>query len=328
MVQATADRSVDVLGFEQTVPASLVHKRTVEQVFITDWMKGPTDDVLCTIAAQLPLAHSRFSDGAAGYHDLLCIAEVVRQGGLISAAKVLDVPDDRQFLLRELRVQIDPLERNRRVAECSRMLISQDAARSAVKVRRGGRLAGGKMHARLAIGGEPSGMCEVVGLWLPNEMYESFRGDAPGSNGSEDRGAEQADEAAALSHQPEPASGKGSRNTAVGTLETVDDRTYRGALLVDRTDSTFFDHPLDHIPGLLMLEAMQQSAVAAVCRARSLATDRVVLRSLDVTFSRIAEFTPGAVCQVTLDAGCEEASVELLQLGKVCCSGTLGIVTL
>jgi 2-oxo-3-(phosphooxy)propyl 3-oxoalkanoate synthase len=327
MVEATDERSVDLLGFEQTVPASLVHKHALEQVFITDWMKGPTEDVLCTIAAQLPLAHARFSDGTSGYHDLLCIAEVVRQGGLISAAKVLEIPADRQFLLRELRVAIDPLERNRRVPECSRMLISQDASRSAVKMRRGGNVAGGKMHARLSIGGEPSGMCEVVGLWLPDEMYSSFRGSAGGaSNGA----GEPADDTTDLSREPEPASGKGPANTAVGTLEAIDGepRGYRGALLVDQSDATFFDHPLDHIPGLLMLEAMQQSAVAAVCRERSLESERVAVRSLDVTFSRIAELTPGASCRVTLDAACEEASVELVQSGKVCCAGTIGTAAL
>lgn len=212
MVQAP-ERTVELLSFEQTVAASLVHKQAVEQVFITDWMRGPGDDVLCTIAAQLPLAHARFSDGVSGYHDLLCIAEVVRQGGLISAAKVLDVPEDRQFLLRELRVSIDPLERNRRTPDCSRMLISQDAARSAIKMRRGGRLAGGKMHARLSIGGEPSGTCEVVGLWLPNEMYSSFRGDAAGENGDAPPAPPEE-----LSLEPEPLSGKGAPNTVIGRL--------------------------------------------------------------------------------------------------------------
>jgi hypothetical protein len=324
MAQATEARTAADLEFGRTLPAALVHKAAVEQVFLTDWMKGPEPDLLCTIAAELPLAHARFSDAASGYHDLVLLAEVVRQGGLVSAAKVLEVPEDRQFLLRELRVAIDPLERNRRVRECARLLIEQDASQSAIKMRRGGNLAGGKMHARLKIDGEPSGVCEVVGLWLPDEMYAGFRGGAGEGNGA---GAA-TDEADELPQEPEERSGKSPQNTVIGTLQPDPGQSgLRGRLLVAMDDPTFFDHPLDHVPGLLMLEAMQQAAVGVACREHGVPPRGVAVTSFDVKFSRIAEFSPAAACHATLTDR-ESATVEVTQLGKTCCDGVVGLALL
>jgi hypothetical protein len=321
-----APEAVDELRFDTTVPAALVHKRSVEQVFITDWMKGPEPSALCTIAAQLPLAHARLSDGGAPYHDPVLIAEVVRQGGLVSAAHVLDVPDDREFLLREMRVELDPLERNRRIPECARMLIVQDAARSAVKLRRSGAVAGGKMHAALSIGDQPSGTCEVVGLWMPHDMWTDFRGE-PAENGADPAsgGAEPGREADA---ELERLTGRTPRNTLLTALRGVDgdaEGALRGTLVIDRDDPTFFDHPLDHAPGLLLLAAMEQAAVAATARNCDCDPERIAVQSLHVVFSRVAEFVPEIECVVRTGPDPQVCEAKIAQLGKTCCAATVGL---
>ena len=171
---AAETREVSDLRTDQPLPRQVLHKTALEQIFVTDWMLGPGDD-WCTIAARLPLAHGHFSDTAAPYHDIVLMSEVVRQAGLVVAEEWIKVPDDRQFLLRELKVELDPIEHARRTRETCDVLISQDPS-SQVTMRPGRSMAGGRMRSRLQIGGRPAGMSEVMGAWVPNDFYDGFRG--------------------------------------------------------------------------------------------------------------------------------------------------------
>src|SRR5436190_15330365 len=101
---AAETRSIDDLRYDQPLSRQSLHKTAIEQTFMTDWMLGPGDD-WCTIAGRLPLAHARFSDTAAPFHDMVLMAEVVRQAGLVVAEEWIKVPGDRQFILREMRVK-------------------------------------------------------------------------------------------------------------------------------------------------------------------------------------------------------------------------------
>src|SRR5436190_3594745 len=168
------ERSVADLRTDRPLPRQSLHKTAIEQVFMTDLMLGPGDD-WCTIAGRLPLAHARFSDTAAPYHDIVLMAEVVRQAGLVVAEEWIRVPDDRQFLLRELKVELDPIENARRTRETCEVIISQDPS-SEVKMRPGRSMAGGMMRSRITIGGQPAGISEVMGAWVPNSFYDNFRG--------------------------------------------------------------------------------------------------------------------------------------------------------
>jgi hypothetical protein len=70
-------------------------------------------------------------------------------------------------------------------------------------------------------------------------------------------------------------------------------------IVVDTTHPTLFDHPLDHLPGMLEIEACRQTAIA------SFASRGLVDRSwrLDVVAARFFEFAEHdepAHCHVTL----------------------------
>jgi hypothetical protein len=319
MAQAVEARTPEELSTDTTLPAPLVHKRGVDQVFVTDWMRGPGNENLCTIAAQLPLVHARYSDTAAPYHDIVLLAETIRQAGIVVASEMLGVPPDRQFLLRELRVDIDPLDAARKTPDTTRMTVFQDAS-STIKMRPGRTLMGGMMRARFSIAGQEAGICEVMGAWVPDHVYEGMRGDKL-----------EADKPPPTPRdQVESNTGKRNPDNAVITPLQAGGapRAYEASLYVDTSDPTFFDHPLDHVPGLLMLEAMQQVAVAGACRELGSDPARVVVSSFRMKFSRIAEFQPDVSCSVTLDEGVESGEVVVAQSGKPCCSGTVGITQL
>jgi 2-oxo-3-(phosphooxy)propyl 3-oxoalkanoate synthase len=318
---AGRERSLEDLETGQPLPRGVVHKAAPEQVFVTDWMPGPGDD-LCTIAARFPLAHARFSDNAAPYFDLLLVAETVRQAGIVVASEILGMEDDRQFLLRELKVELDPLERARRSRDNCEVLISQDPS-SEVKIRPGRSMAGGLMRARVSIGGQLAGSCEVMGAWVPEEFYAGLRG------GKVDKDSGQG--------LPQP-TGRGEVETAIGKLNPANsvltpvrstgERSHEGALVIETDEPTFFDHPLDHVPGLYLLEGMQQVAIAAACHGLDLDHSRLFVSGFQIRFSRIAEFQPDVTCAAVLDEDCRGAAVSCSQEGKACCEGTVTIAHL
>lgn len=319
MATASAQRDVADLDTGRALARDVVHKAAPEQVFVTDWMPGPGAD-WCTIAARLPLAHTRFSDGAAGYHDLLLIAETVRQAGLVVASEILEVEDDRQFLLRELKVELDPIEHARKRRESCEMLISQDPS-SEVKMRPGRSIAGGLMRARVAIGGRPAGVCEVMGAWVPESFYASLRkGNVAAESG---RGLPQP----SPRREVELRTGKVSPANSVLTPLRAGDgpRRYEASLVIETDDPTFFDHPLDHVPGLYLLEGIQQVSVAGACEQLDVDQARVVVSGFEIKFARIAEFQPDVVCAVELDQHCRGGRVSCSQDGKVCCEGNVRI---
>lgn len=319
MGTATETRTPDDLQTEQPLPADVVHKTAPEQVFVTDWMRGPGDD-WCTIAGRLPLAHARFSDSAAPYHDLLLLAETVRQAGLVVASEILAVDDERQFLLRELKVELEPVEQARKRRESCDVLISQDPS-SEVKMRPGRSMAGGMMRARIAIGGRAAGVCEVMGAWVPNEFYAGLRqGRGEGATGGSLPTPGRRGEAETRTGKINPA------NSVLTPLRCKEDeRSYEATLIVDTDDPTFFDHPLDHVPGLYLLEGVQQVSLAAICEELGVDHSAVFVSGFQIKFSRIAEFQPDVTCAVTLDRNHRGGKVSCSQDGKVCCEGNVRI---
>lgn len=314
-IESSEQREVSDLRTEATLAAGLVHKRAPEQVFVTDWMEGP-GETMCTIAARLPLAHGRFSDGTTPYHDIVLVAETIRQAGLIITSQVFDIPAERQFLLRELRVELDPLELSRRAPESCEMTIWPDPS-STVKMRRGGDLAGGMMMANCEIGGQRAATGQVVGAWVTDDAYVRLRDsqripDAPPAPA------------------PLPVADRehacGKRNPANSVLSPLrkSGDGYAATIVVDRDDPTWFDHPLDHVPGLLLLEAFQQATVAAACAQLGVTPDRVAVERFALRFSRIVEFSPDCDCTVELDETRSEAQVRSVQNDRSTSNGTLG----
>lgn len=314
--------SVEDLRHDQPLPRQVLHKTALEQIFVTDWMLGPGDD-WCTIAARVPLAHARFSDTAAPYHDIVLMAEAVRQAGLVVAEEWINVPDDRQFLLRDLKVELDPIEHARRSRETCEVLISQDPS-SEVKMRPGRSMAGGMMRSRIAIGGRSAGTSDVMGAWVPNDFYDKFRG----SNREAESGA----------GLPEPTP-RADVETRVGKLNprnsvltplraTGEPRGYEASLVVETADPTFFDHRLDHVPGLLLLEGIQQVSVAGACEELAVDHSQVVVSAFHMSFQKLAEFQPDVVCAIALDEDGRGGTVSCSQGGRTLCEGTVRIAHL
>jgi 2-oxo-3-(phosphooxy)propyl 3-oxoalkanoate synthase len=259
------------LRFAATVPCAYVHKRAIEEVLLTDAATTGGHDFLC--AAQLPRSHRTYVPNGGRHHDLLLLLEVVRQATILTGHRHLDVPADRQFLLREVELAVEDLDACRHgdgPAHAVIGLITENVRRL------DGVVASFDLRGCVTIDGRHAASGEGSCLCLADEDYRALRG-APRkatSMGLPSPGA------AGRAHPAEVGRAE-AREVMVSAIERPAPDVAQAEAIVDPAHPTFFDHPLDHVPATLLLEAARQTAratlpaevetVALACRARFLA---------------------------------------------------------
>jgi hypothetical protein len=269
----------DELAFEQTVRRSLVHKRLFENVLLTDLRACGDDRFLC--AGRLPIAHRFFNQpGRSPRQDILYYTELGRQASLAISHAFLDVDQNDVFIFEGSHASltdaawqtpqranaIEPVFVEIRIAEIARR--RNNAVNRVVA------------EHIMRIGDDE--VFRGTGAWTvqPAALFQRLRRMANG-------GA--APVPSNVTPFPAVASTRGASaehavitpERATGTGELV------SRLIVDETHPYFFDHPCDHVPGMLLLEGCAQLAMAA-----SLATASgtpLGIRSYHVNFSQFVE---------------------------------------
>src|SRR5882672_10185714 len=85
------------LSFEQTVPRAWVHKRSLDNVLLTELRACADDRFIC--AGRLPTAHCFFNDaGRTPHNDILFYTELGRQASLAVCHAFLDVGTEDVFI--------------------------------------------------------------------------------------------------------------------------------------------------------------------------------------------------------------------------------------
>lgn len=260
--------------FEQTIPRQLVHRAAVSEVFLTDLHRTAEDAF--QVGAQWPRTHCFFGPRA-GAHDPMLLAETVRQATLALAHQMYGVPADAQFVWHEtchqvteggLRLDAKPAdivltatahEIRRRRTGVGGMLMQFDGYRdnrwvSSSSMRFS--CVSPATYARLR--GEPSGV-----VHLSTRMGSLV---APHLVGRDKR-------------------------TDVVLAEAPGDN--RWTIRVDRGHPVMFDHPVDHVPGMVVMEAARQAAMLALGW-----TSEVVVR-MSFSFASYVEFNEP--CYVVVD---------------------------
>ncbi|MBC3842489.1 hypothetical protein GXW82_26750 [Streptacidiphilus sp. 4-A2] len=259
------------------VPRQLVHREAGSQVLLTGWQRESADSF--TVRAELPRSHSFYAT-TDGRHDPLILAEAVRQAGLLVSHAELGVPFGHQFVMHSLSVECDPdgLWLDRGATTLLIRLTCHDQRH------RGRRLAGMAYHAHLYRDDAPIGIGKAQFDCLPPGVYDRVRARPP---------------QAPAAHPPAPpllpALVGRDRTQDTVLSPTADPRTWE--LRVDQTHPVLFDHALDHVPGMLMVEAMRQAAWC-VGHPRPF-----VLRSLQVDFHHYAELDRPCLVRCAPGAG-------------------------
>lgn len=244
------------VSFRRTVDRSLVHRYAVSEVFITDLVEVDRETSL--IAAQLPVSHAYFLDSAPGpaRYGLTLLTECARQASTYVAHARYGVPREWKFLMASMTAEI---------ADDDALVVGDRPGELVMTARtegegRGGDLRSLRAELDLALGGVPVGRITGEGRYLTPEEYEFLRaGDRTGNPPLSSRFA-------AVDGVPVPPALLG-RADQRNVLLTDARRTPGGVtarLGVPGTHPTIFDHPLDHLPGMALVEAAAQAAGLAV----------------------------------------------------------------
>jgi hypothetical protein len=231
-----------------TVPKEFVHRASIAEVLLTDWER--LDEQHFTVSAQWPRQHSFFAT-LDGYHDPLLVSETVRQAGLLLAHAEFGVPLDYKFLMWDLAVSIKAGGLRVGAAPTSVVL---EIACSDIK-RRGKKLAGLHFDAVIHRDGQPVATGAGTFTCTTPAVYRRVRSPRIGEGGV----------------RPIPLTSPTAPQD-VGRISPTDvvlsplPAPGSWQLRVDTRHPVLFDHPVDHVPGMVLLEAARQATVAFLGR--------------------------------------------------------------
>lgn len=282
---ASGDIGASSLSFDAPVAGAEVHKHAVEEVLITDSAAVGSAAFVC--AAQLPRSHRTYAPAGARHHDPLLLLELLRQATIVVGHRHLGVPRNRQFLIREAELALHDLDACRRTHAPAHATV--DASVNDVR-RLDGVVGGYELQGRLSIDGAVAASGAGACLCLPPEDYRAVRGQAHLSTS----------EALTVPLEPcraDPADVGRREDDEV--MVTAIERPAGGVALadviVDPSHASFFDHPLDHVPATLLVEAARQVAHAAARAGRG-----AVAVGCRVRFIVFAELDSPVTCRAEL----------------------------
>lgn len=288
------------------VPKEFVHKAAADEVMVTDVVRVGDDRF--TVAVRSPRDCFLGHRGTAPAGDPLLLAEAVRQTAIYLSHRYHDVPEDRAFILNDLRFRLDaPLPPGG--PEAAPVLLEICLTPTGR-----GRRYGMRMAAEVYADGRRVGSAGMGWMALEPQRYAALRHRSSGAAPTSD--ATSTDAVAAAGH----VTGRGGecrdRDGVLGGA--ADDE--RRQLRLDLGHPVLFDHACDHIPGMAILEGFRQAA-----RAASADPENWLLTSADITFSAFGELD--APAWITRTGAGEDQSLTLtavqggLTLASVVLSG-------
>jgi hypothetical protein len=215
---------------------------------LTDWER--LDEQHFTVTAQWPRLHGFFAT-LDGYHDPLLVAETIRQTGLLLAHAEFGVPLDHKFLMWDLAVDVKAGLLRLGATPASVVI---EIACSDIK-RRGKNLAGLHFDAVIHRDGQPAGTGTATFTCTSPAVYQRIRAPRIGDGGV----------------TPIPLTSPTAPQN-VGRISPTDvvlsplPMPDCWQLRVDTRHPVLFDHPVDHVPGMVLLEAARQATVAFLGR--------------------------------------------------------------
>ncbi|PZH05436.1 A-factor biosynthesis protein [Streptomyces sp. NTH33] len=305
------------MQFARTLPRELVHRAAVAEVFLTDAERRSEDEVL--LAAQLPRLHAFHDDTLAPrtHHDPFMLLEACRQAIFVVAHRCLGVPPGHKFLLRA--VESDVLDLTALVPG-STPTEAVIAARIEERLRSRSGMTGLRLAFGVTIRGHPAMSARIDYSWTRPRDWARLRAGQRGALGLPGRPVAlpgpHAD--AALVGRRDPA------NVVISPPRTTGDGGSAARLVARTTHPTLYDHWVDHVPGMLELEACRQLALTAAVAAGTLRTPTALPAGLSARFHRFAEMDLPLVCSTAPVLPGAAVECALHQLGAPVAEARIG----
>lgn len=266
-------------GLEQDVIRTLVHKRFPENVLLTDIRECGQDHFLC--AGRIPADHPFFTGGGrTPRQDILFYTEVGRQASLAVTHRFLNAVLDDVFIFEKSEAAVTPA--------IWRLPSSADSVTIEIKVRDTVRRKNNIVTRVVAdhamfVGDEQvfggTGTWTVQSAALFKRLRRSMgMGSSPAAVTAHD-----------IEASVDPRHARFD-TVVISTPDYIEGTAALGAsLIVDRSHSYFFDHPCDHVPGMLLLEGCAQLAVAAVAESGLAASRQAAITAYEADFTQFVE---------------------------------------
>ncbi|MEV0609392.1 ScbA/BarX family gamma-butyrolactone biosynthesis protein [Polymorphospora rubra] len=248
------------ITFDQTVPRALVDRGDPTTVLITSWTRTPTT---VTAGAVWPRLGGYYSLLDPTRHDPLLVLETLRQGSMLLAHVVDDVPLATMQIMRSVHYTAEP----------AGLAITDDPTEVVITIECDHEEPGGhsimqtRMTCQLYRDGRLVGSGGGQAVVPPEDRYLKVRGRDPLE-------VVVADVVPGPAVAPHDVGRTLERDVVLspgGTAPdgTAPDNTFPGGrppttfrLRIDPGHANFFDNPTDHTPGMLLTEAMRQAVVA------------------------------------------------------------------
>lgn len=287
------DPSARPLRFGSTIDRALVHRSAIAEVFLTDVIERESGVFDCGV--QWPRRHMLYRSEDGGIDGSL-VAETVRQLTIAVAHLGYGVTDDEHFLMTGMRYGIDAArlpERSGPPELVARVEVD------GVRATRDGRTRALRASVTLSIDGATIATGRGDAAIVADAAYRRLRGsvgDGPLADSVQSPGTRAAPADVGVSSEKDVLLAEGKR-------------TPGWSILVDPTHPIYFDHPLDHVPGMLLIDAMRQAARLHLRRPD------LDLGAFEAHFSRVVELSPPATVTVSDDRSA--LSFEVRQSGEV-----------
>lgn len=291
--------------FQQTLPRHLVHRAAVSEVFLTNLFT--TGDGAFQVGAQWPRSHQFFGPKS-GLHDPMLLTETIRQAALAIAHQFYKVPQGSHFVMHEISYEIN--EEGLRLG-CRPADIVLTATTHDIR-KRGKGIAGMTMEFGCYRNSRRVGGGSVSWRVVSSATYARVRGDHITTEVSE--------------KQPAPVAphhvGRYQECDVVLAPSAVDNLWL---IRVDTDHPVMFDHPVDHVPGMMAIEAARQAALLATGRSGGVPVKG------SFSFSHYIELDEPCVvaaedCRRT-ESGTSAVRVKFEQSGRTAVVGDLEMLT-
>lgn len=228
-----------------TVPKELVHRHNPAEVLLSGWERRSEDSFGLT--ARWPAHHPFFAD-VNGCHDPMLAAETIRQAGSLLLHAEYEVPFGHHFVMRNLSLST---WEGALAVQTLPGVIELDVTCHDVK-RRGKAVLSMYYEAVLRRDGQAVGHGGASVSCVTPAAYRRLR--APQLDGA---GPQPPMTAPVAPHDV------GRRSPADVVLSPTGERG-RWLLRTDTSHPVLFEHPVDHVPGMMLLEAARQATIATL----------------------------------------------------------------
>lgn len=308
------------LAYQRSMDRVLVHRRAVMEVFVTDAAR--LGDETFAVAVQAPRAHSYYNDHTQrpALLDPLFLLEAARQAVTVVAHQWLGVAHDTSFLISDWTTEFTDLPALRARGDAPDELVVEVTARDLK--RRGARLLAATLECAFVVAGRRAGTSAVVAGYLSRDGYTAHREKSRGS--VPPLSADMSQTRAGKPVEPGRVGRERTENVVLTDVERPGGAiALRATLDVPVRHPAMYDHPLDHVPAMALMEAARQAAVLAA----GAPAERRYACAFGATFHRFVELDSPVTVSVTPSGGGRFA-VDFRQDGASVCTAEVAVAHL